>query len=87
MEWTFTRLEFTVCCLSEDRAIQETGAYPTTAGGYKSFIMRMSHWNEEGCEVRSDVESTGNTRRFRNRLVRAGVVETLPRRSSRFLLR
>jgi len=48
LEWTFTRLEFTVCCLSEDRAIQETGAYLTMAGGYKSFIMRMSHWNEEG---------------------------------------
>jgi transposase len=67
------KTQFTVCCLSEDRAIQETGMYPTTDRGYRAFIKRISGWHEDGYEVRTAVESTGNTRYFRNRLLEAGV--------------
>lgn len=75
------KTQFTICCLSEDRAIQETGMYPTTDRGYRAFIKRMSGWQERGYEVKVAVESTGNTRYFRNRLVEAGfevkIVNTL----------
>jgi len=67
------KTQFTVCCLSEDRAIQETGTYPTTDQGYRAFIKRISGWHEGGYEVRAAVESTGNSRYFRNRLVKAGI--------------
>jgi hypothetical protein len=33
----------------------------------------MIHWKDKGYEVRAAVESTGNTRYFRNRLVKAGI--------------
>lgn len=67
------KTQFTVCCLSEDRGIQESGIYPTTDHGYRAFIMKVSGWKEEGYEVTAAVESTGNTRYFRNRLLRGGI--------------
>ena len=67
------KTQFTVCCLSEDRRVQELGIYPTTDRGYGAFIMKMSRWGEDGYEVTAAVESTGNTRYFRNRLVTAGI--------------
>jgi len=67
------KTQFTVCCLSEDRGIQESGIYPTTDHGYRTFIMKVSRWKEEGYEVTAAVESTGNTRYFRNRLLRGGI--------------
>ena len=67
------KTQFTVCCLSEDRGIQELGMYPTTDHGYQAFIMKISKWDGEGYEVTAAVESTGNTRYFRNRLLKAGI--------------
>ncbi len=67
------KTQFTVCCLSEDRSVQESGIYPTTDRGYRAFIMKVSNWNEGGYEVTAAVESTGNTRHFRNRFLKAGI--------------
>lgn len=67
------KTQFTVCYLSEDRAVQETGVYPTTDQGYGAFIKRMLDWGEGGYKVRAAVESTGNTRYFCNRLVKEGI--------------
>ncbi len=52
---------------------KETELYLTTDWGYMAFIKRMIHWKDKGYEVRAAVESTGNTRYFRNRLVKAGI--------------
>ena len=71
------KTQFTVCCLSEDRKIQESGIYPTTYRGYGAFRERMSHWAEEGFEVAVAVESTGNTRHFRNQVMEAGIGVTI----------
>lgn len=67
------KTQFTVCCLSEDRKIQESGIYPTKDRGYEVFTKKLLHWIEEGYEISVAVESTGNTRYFRNRLVKAGI--------------
>ena len=67
------KTQFTVCCLSEDRRGQESGICPTTDHGYRAFIMKMSNWDKECYEVTAAVESTGNTRYFRNRLLKAGI--------------
>jgi transposase len=68
------KTQFTVCCLSEDRRVQESGIYPTTDRGYGVFIKKMNHWIEEGFEIAAAVESTGNTRHFCNQLTEAGIV-------------
>jgi len=67
------KTQFTVCCLSEDRRIQKTEVYATTDQGYKAFITRMSQWEQKGYDITAAVESTGNTRYFRNRLNEAGI--------------
>lgn len=68
------KTQFTVCCLSEDRKIQESGIYPTKDRGYGAFIKKMFHWIEEGYEIAVAVESTGNTRYFCNQVMKAGGV-------------
>jgi transposase len=68
------KTQFTVCCLSEDRKVQESGIYPTMNRGYESFIKKMLNWMEEGFEIAVAVESTGSTRYFCNRIMKAGVV-------------
>jgi len=67
------KTQFTVCCLSEDRKIQESGIYPTKDRGYGSFVKKMSHWIEEGYEIAVAVESTGNTRYFCNEVMEVGI--------------
>lgn len=67
------KTQFTICCLSEDRKIQRTEVYVTTDQGYKTFMTRVSHWEQKGYDITAAVESTGNTRYFRNRLVEAGI--------------
>lgn len=71
------KTQFTVCCLSEDRKIQESGIYPTTDRGYGAFFKKMFHWIEEGFEIAAAVESTGNTRYFCNQIMKAGVMVTV----------
>jgi transposase len=68
------KTQFTVCCLSEDRKIQESGIYPTKDRGYGAFIKKMFHWIEGGYEITVAVESTGNTRYFCNQVMDAGIV-------------
>jgi hypothetical protein len=58
------KTQFTVCCLSEDRRVQESGTCPATDHDCRTFIMKMSSWDEEGYEVTAAVESTGNTSTF-----------------------
>ena len=65
--------QFTVCFLSEDRKRVETGIYPTKENGYEEFLGRCGEYIEQGYEVSTAVESTGNARYFRNRVLSAGV--------------
>ncbi len=68
------KTQFTVCCLSEDRKIHESGIYPTKDRGYEVFTKKILHWIEEGYEVSVAVESTGNARHFSNQFMKVGIV-------------
>ncbi len=67
------KTQFTVCLLSEDRKVNESGLYPTMQYGYESFIKKLTRLVEAGYEVTAAVESTGNTRYFRNELLKEGI--------------
>ena len=67
------KTQFTVCVLSEDRKVKKSGIYPTSKHGYETFIRSMTELMEQGYEVTAAVESTGNTRYFRNQLLQAGI--------------
>ena len=67
------KTQFTVYYLSEDRKFCESATFPTTAQGYETFIGKVSKLIDKGYEVTAAVESTGNTRYFRNQLLRAGI--------------
>lgn len=47
--------------------------YPTDIEGYRSFMRRVKYWQKKNAIVRVGVESTGNTRFFKNRMEQAGV--------------
>ncbi len=49
------------------------GKYPTTEEGYQEFLSQVRLWHGEGQSVRVGVESTGNTRYFKNRMEREGI--------------
>jgi transposase len=68
------KTQFTVCCLSGDRKVQESGIYPTKDRGYGAFIKKIRHWIEGGYEIAVAVESTGNTRYFRSQVMKAGIM-------------
>jgi transposase len=67
------KTQFTVCILSEDRKVDEAGIYPTSKLGYKAFIGKMTTLMEQGYQITAAVESTGNTRYFRNQLLHEGI--------------
>ncbi len=67
------KTQFTVCYLSEDREVDEFKEYATNESGYSDFLHKLSDYVEKGYEVKSVVESTGNARYFRNRLLRYGI--------------
>lgn len=67
------KTQFTVCILSEDRRINESGLYPTSKYGYEAFLSKMTKLMGQGYEVTTAVESTGNTRYFRNQLLQSGI--------------
>ena len=70
--------QFTTCMLSEDRTVREPGMYPTTELGYREFLKRVAFYEQEGYEVAAAVvESTGNTRYFRNKLLQAEIGVTV----------
>jgi transposase len=67
------KTQFTVCVLSEDRRVNESGLFPTSKYGYEAFRGKMIGLMEKGYEVTAAVESTGNTRYFCNQLLQAGI--------------
>ena len=68
------KTQFTTCMLSEDRTIIKFDEYPTKEEGYEAFIGKLNFLIENGYEVSAAVESTGNTRYFMNKIVKAGVL-------------
>jgi transposase len=65
------KTQFTVCVrdINGDRFV----AYPTTDAGYEAFLQEMVERQEAGGTVRVGVESTGNTRYFKNQMEAAGI--------------
>lgn len=66
------KTQFTVCMLSSDRKIRTNWKYLTNKTGYESFLKTLENFEEEGYDVSVAVESTGNTRYFRNKAVKRG---------------
>lgn len=67
------KTQFTVCFLSEDRQTVEFVKYLTNEQSYERFSKRVRHYIELGYDVSCAIESTGNARYFRNRLLITGV--------------
>ena len=68
------KTQFTVFVLSEDRKVTESGLYPTSKKGYEAFLGKMKGlMMYQGYEITAAVESTGNTRYFRNQLLEKGI--------------
>jgi transposase len=65
------KTQFTVC-VPEKRG-NAFEQYPTEETGYARFLKRVKRWQSVGKDVRVGVESTGNTRYFKNRMEAAGV--------------
>jgi len=69
--------QFTVCFLAEGQRMWETGIYPTNELGYEEFLSKCNEYGEQGFELHAAVESTGNARYFRNRLISRGIEVTV----------
>ena len=65
------KTQFTICARCSDGAL--FAQYPTGTEGYMSFLEQASQWQKRGETVRVGVESTGNTRYFKNRMEAAGI--------------
>jgi len=59
--------------LSEDREVLAHSKHLTNKKGYEDFINTLEDYENEGDEVTVAVESTGNTRFFRNQVVKKGI--------------
>ena len=64
--------QFTVC-FREEWGKQLCRKYFTVESDYKQFIADIGKYSEIGREVKIAVESTGNTRYFKNRMEREGI--------------
>jgi transposase len=69
------KTQFTVCVRKDGE--EKFSVYATTSAGYKTFLKEAAVWQASGEEVRVGVESTGNTRYFKNRLEDAGIGVTV----------
>jgi len=69
------KTQFTICV--RDRKGNGFGKYPTTPEGYQAFLTQAGEWQKKGEAVRVGVESTGNTRYFKNRMEEAGIGVTV----------
>jgi transposase len=69
------KTQFTVSV--KGAAGNEYAQYPTEEAGYADFLKRVKRWQDEGHMVRVGVESTGNTRYFKNRMEAARVGVTV----------
>ena len=67
------KTQFTVCVLSEDRSVKGSGIFPASKLGYQAFLDKMTGLMDRGYDITAAVESTGNTRYFRNQLLKAGI--------------
>ena len=71
------KTQFTVHVRTEDESesLDQIRQYPTTPDGYAEFLARISRYKATGSDVKIGVESTGNTRFFKNQVekVRAEV--------------
>lgn len=72
------KTQFTVFVKS---AKEQFAKYETNDAGYEKFLKRVKAWRSRGTTVHIGVESTGNTRYFKNRMEQAGanivVINTL----------
>ena len=75
------KTQFTVHERTEQKTDKEIVQYPTDEGGYTLFLKRIKNLRTRGHEVKVGVESTGNTRYFKNKVEQAGgevtVINTL----------
>jgi len=69
------KTQFTVCMPKNGKHVFE--AYPTNGTGYAAFLKNVKRWQRSGKDVRIGVESTGNTRYFKNVMENAGVGVTV----------
>ena len=58
-------------------SLEQIKQYPTTAAGYAEFLARVETYKASGAAVKIGVESTGNTRFFKNQLETAGAEVTV----------
>jgi transposase len=65
------KTQFTVCV--REGGGDRFAAYPTTDAGYAGFLGQMAERQAAGETVQVGVESTGNTRYFKNRMEAAGI--------------
>ena len=69
------KTQFTIC--AREHGMEGFAKYPTTQEGYQAFLAEAGKWQKKGEEVRVGVESTGNTRYFKNRMEEAGIGVTV----------
>jgi len=69
------KTQFTVCVRYNGE--EKFDQYSTTEEGYADFLSKATEWQTIGEEVRVGVESTGNTRYFKNRMEVAGIGVTV----------
>ena len=80
VQWTvFSESQFTVHVRSEEESesLDQIRQYPTTPDGYAEFLARINRYKATGADVKVGVESTGNTRFFKNRVEKAGAEVTV----------
>ena len=65
--------QFTVYWKSEDGSVGRFARYVTCASGFEKFERELRMYVGAGHQVEVAVESTGNTRYFKNRVERVGV--------------
>ena len=73
------KTQFTVHARTENRveALDQIIQYPTTNEGYVNFLKRIRNLRTRGYSVKVGVESTGNTRFFKNQVEKAGAEVTV----------
>ena len=72
-------MNFTVHVRVGDKVedLSEIKQYPTTQGGYAEFLARIAEYKLAGFGVKIGVESTGNTRFFKNQVEKVGAEVTV----------
>ena len=73
------KTQFTVHVRTEEKVefLAQIKQYPTTTAGYAEFLSRIETYKATGAAVKIGVESTGNTRFFKNQVEKAGAEVTV----------